>query len=437
MEKLKLSSEFLGKKEGPMGFKASLKKPHSLVVFWWIAWGFISILSLTDLFIPTAETYLVLSIFIFSLWGGGKLAHCSVQETTSQSDATEIQTRKTFNYLYYLSALFLFLVLSIVVFRCYFLMVKYIDPTIYRAIAFSTIEKVGEAFNNRLLENLYFLISSPMLLFLTIEGLVSFWENSEVKKLAIALLINGMDAFFRLGRVNIYMILLLVFFIFICSENKFYFFLKNKKREFGIFVFASLAILILGSLRGYSAIQQIKLFLIDYHTVGFSLFDHQLINPSSLLNTQLTYGRLTFGGLETMLTIILRQFDPSYYSPALLNSITLSKSVLVGIENPPTFIFNGIKYYNSFYTLLYTFYSDGRFLGVFIGGGILGYLVEYFYQSWQKNKKLIDGHFLILLISIVTMSIFVSQLEIMRTWMLIMLYLFIKFFLKSFLTRIL
>ncbi|MBC7429125.1 MAG: oligosaccharide repeat unit polymerase [Bacteriovorax sp.] len=393
--------------------------PLNIVITWWIFWGIISIFSFTGLYVPGVHTYIILGIFILSLFAGGKCVYFFKSKIASSPCCSELLVERNLNYSFNASIALLFAVLSVLVVRCQILVHQSFTPTVYRSFAFSTVSTVGTLFQNRILENLYFLISSPLLFFIALYALVEFWRKGTFKKLIIAFILNSMDAYIRLGRVNLYLMIVLFMIVFLISDYKIITFLKNKKKELLLIFVAFAGILYIGVQRGYSPTQQFKMFVIDYHTVGFDLFDHELKNPASALNTVRTYGRLSMGGLETIGTIIIRRFDKNYYSPALENSIKMAnESIVVGVENPPTVIFNGIKVYNSFYTLLYTFYSDGGYLGIIFGGIVLGFILEFFYQRWIQHHNILDAFFLILFISIGILSIFMSQLEIMRTWII-------------------
>lgn len=406
-----------------------IKRPINITIAWWVFWGFVSMFSLTGLYVPTQKTYLIWSLFVLSLFLGGKIARYVKIDIEQLNPERDRIVENILNLSYkILTSLFLIVLLFLIV-RSTFLLMASEDPPSYKFNAFSTLDRVGILFNNRTAENLYFLISSPVLFFLALFGLVDFWRNGKFQKLGSAFVLNGMDAYIRLGRVNLYMMILLFSIVFIMTNNHLVTFIRSKKKQLLVVFFTFISILVIGAQRGYTPSQQLKLFVIDYHTVGFTLFDHELKDKSSPLNSNTTYGRLSIGGLETILTIMIRRFDKDYYSPALANSIRMAdNSIIVGVEDPPTRIFKGVKVYNSFYTLLYTFYSDGGYLGIILGGIILGFLLEYFYRKFLIQGKVIDLFLLILVVSVVLLSIFMSQLEIMRTWIVLIVLIFLDFY---------
>lgn len=393
-----------------------LKNPLLVATVWWFWWGLISKLSLTGLGIPTNQTYIILSLFVVSLICGGLIVKLIPVENIKNRE-NSMCVEKNLNLLFKVFSYGLFVVLTILSVKCTRLLTGEGDTEGYKAIAFSTQTYIGLLFNSKNLENLYFFISSPLLFFVALWGLVDFWKNNNFKRLIIAFILNGMDAYIRLARVNIYMLIILFVFVLLFSDKKLIPLIKKKKKEFFIIFISFICIITIGFTRGYSTQQQLKMFAVDYHTVGFSLFDSELKNPQSPLNNNITYGRLFVGGLETSITIFIRQFNKNYFSPAYRNAIRLAQEdVLVGKIR-----------YNSFYTLLYTFYSDGRYLGVALGGILLGFYSNYYFNRWEKFKDSQDAFYLILVFSVMIMSIFISQLEIMRTWQVLILVWIVNF----------
>lgn len=407
--------------------KSIIQNPLNIVIAWWSLWGLVSVFSLTGLYVPSVKTYIVLGLFIIGLFVGGKLNKFLKSSTLPIDINSDKLTEKYLDLIFKTCSYILYFVLLFLTIKSAFLLSSGYDPLSYKVNAFSSANQVGILFNNRLAENVYFLISSPVLFFLALYGLADFWKNATFSKLIVAFVFNGMDAFIRMGRINLYMIIVLFVIIFIISDFRLILFIKKQLKQILLLLLAFSLILFIGAQRGHGPVKQIELFVIDYHTLGFSLFDHELKDKTSSLNTRTTYGRLSVGGLETIFTILIRQFNRDYYSPALENSIRMaSKSIVVGVENPPTSMFNGVKTYNSFYTLLYTFYSDGGILGVVLGGLVIGFLLEYFFIRWKHNQRILDALYLILLISVAILSIFMSQLEIMRTWMILFLLVFLS-----------
>jgi hypothetical protein len=135
------------------------------------------------------------------------------------------------------------------------------------------------------------------------------------------------------------------------------------------------------------------------------------------LNQKLTFGRLTFGGLESLVTIVIRRFDRTYNSPALENAVKMSEYSALGFD-----LIDGkklAKSFNSYYTILYTFYSDGRFLGLFLGGVLLSVLLSAFFTAWRTAGTIEPLVWIFFLLSVGIFGIFVSTFELMRSWQMV------------------
>lgn len=384
-----------------------LRNPITIVILWWGIWGFLSIFGLSRLPVPTLKTYIILLLFIFSFWIGSLLVEkFNLPFVKSKIDESY---ERILTLLFHWSAGIMTILLSIVTARSLYFF-SFTPGWAYKRLAFTNSDHIGFLFKYKILENLYFFVSSPLLFYLLLFGLSDFWKNKKIKYLIIAIILNSLDAFVRLARINSYLIIVLFIIVCFLSHLKVIEFLKKAKSLVFILLATFVSMIGVGVSRGYS-FKQLQAFFIEYHTLGFALFDYELKNPLSSLNQQTTFGRLTLGGLETYFTILIRQFDKNYMSPALYNSINFSVN----------YTEIGKATYNSYYTLLYTFYSDGGFFGVFIGGFLLGFTLKLFYEKWLHTNQIINLFYVLILLIILILSIFMSQLEIMRTWSLLIL----------------
>lgn len=393
--------------------------PISICCIWWLSWLFISCFSFTGIFRPSLSTQVITTVFVISMFIG---AHIPAARHMARCGLVSSSERKLYFKLLKICFVASCVILAIIG-GPYFIrslyMLATMDGNTFKSTAFSTTETVGLLFGNRLIENLYFFISSPLLLYVLIYGIASFFVERKMRPFALGLFFNVMDAVLRLARASVYIVILLFLVMLVSSHVKIRISRRNRRILVGSLVLSFILILAVGVNRGTALSRQAELFVIDYQTTGFALFDSELVDPKSPLNTERTNGRLTIGGLETVLTLAIRQFDRQYYSPALANAIRMSQYKEVGVEDPPTPQFNGKKVYNSFYTLLYTFYSDARWVGIILGGLVLGVVIGGFWYRYSATGELWDYMWLILAVFICIISILISQLEIMRTWMVI------------------
>ncbi len=406
-----------------------------LCIFWWLFWLSISTLSLTGLQVTTPKTVFISCLFITSMLLGTKLNLAKTKIELKPANDDFVQ--KVFYFIYIIS-----MAVTLYTTGFYSLkanaMLSIFSTTDFKSVAFSLPNYTGLLFENTLLESLFFFASGPCILFLLCYSFSLLHLKRRLFPLAITFIICFLDSYLRMARTNLYtFIICILLYVIIEVHNK----TSRKKIAYiltaGFFILSVIFYIgikrteIINQTISTNLKKQIELFVIDYHTVGFALFDKKVSDPDSDLNQKTTYGRLTLGGIETVATLLYRQYDKSYYNPALKNAIDFSTYEIVGFEDNPTPMFNGIKRYNNFYTLLYTFFSDFGYFGIFIGGLILGFLLHYFEVLYNESKEIMPLMSLYLCAYITILSIQLSQLEIMRTWLLVGL-LLIVFYLDKF-----
>jgi oligosaccharide repeat unit polymerase len=395
--------------------------PVSLMILWWGTWVWIATFKLTGIFPPTVQVQLMVLTMIGGFMVGGLLPKRFVLQTDAPvPDTLELHFDRVSKWIALIAGL------MVVPAFIRGLIGMNVLKEAYKSMAFGTPETPGYIFRSNAVESLYFLISPPLVLLLLIFGIAIYFQNGRGRVLAWALVLTLMDSIMRFSRVNIYMSCILIFaagLIYVAAPGTTWRRLKEISVRLGT-LSAVLAVLTsivvgIGVIRNDRVIRELKeqfdIYVIDYHTMGFSFIDSDLENPKSDINTKLTYGRLTFGGLESLATIVIRRFDHRYYSPALENAVKFSANRLAGFRRDNAT--NVPKLYNSYYTIVYTFYSDARYWGLFFGGLALGWLTMLAYRSWLQARRLEPLVWTLFFLSIVLLGIFVSPLEITRTWL--------------------
>lgn len=389
--------------------------PIKIISLWYLALLALATFSTTGLYPPSLHTQIICLTMIVGFNAAVFLKESSWFKVQTNPEVMEKSLRLLFTF----SAILQFILVIFYFGKSIFMLMEIKDPSTYKVVAFSTTEAVGKLFESRMIENLYFLISSPLLLFTMIYGIAVYIGRNQVWPFVIGLFLSTMDGTMRLARINIYCAIVLLIFMLLLKKRNALNSWSSKLKPLIIIALVGAMIVGIGSRRRYNLANQIELFLVDYHTVGFTLFDLEVKNPESVLNKQMTYGRLFFGGLETIGTIGIRQFDKNYMSPALNNAIVMGENRITGVEKVPSITFKGIKRHNSFYTILYTLYSDGRYIGLFLGGLVIGWFLKLYYRRWLADNSTYSLLWVILITNTMIFSVFISQLEIMRTWMLI------------------
>jgi oligosaccharide repeat unit polymerase len=404
--------------------------PVSMTILWWGGWLWVATFSFTGIFLPSERAIICTMVFLMGLtigpWFARRPPSDEVPFVAKPAHEEQFVRKFAKAFPWLLGATAAMVVPPFV--RALIGLANY-KSYIFKAEAFGTPDRPGLIFRSNLLESLYFTLSGPLLLALLVFGMALYFTTGRKRELVAGVIFNVLDAIMRLGRVNIYMVCL---FIALGTAMMFGVRKANKalvrpllKRIAGIAVVAAvLLVLILqigfarqGTRTGYLT-DHFRVYVIEYHTIGFALFDSKVKDPESDLNRKLTYGRLTLGGLESLVTVVIRRFTRDYNSPALENAVKMTQDAVVGVESVDGKQFP--KSFNSYYTILYTFYSDGRLVGMFLGGLMLGYLLAAFYAAWRTTGAIEPLTWIFFILSVGIFGIFVSTLELMRTWMMAM-----------------
>lgn len=404
--------------------------PLSMTIVWWGFWLWIATFSFTGMFPPDEKMICITLTMLTGLAVGAFAAPrppATAMPLRLLSERHEPFYRR-FTKVYPWALGFSLLLVVPVFIRGLFGLVKF-GTTDYRSYAFGTPERVGWLFQSNILESLYFIISGPLFLGILLIGMALFFMTGRGHVLMAGVGLSMMDGLLRLGRANIYMVGLLgaisaTLILGLRKSNPDLIARLMRKMRFAAILMGVLFVFLAWisvfrsdkSMRNIS--DQFNIFVVDYHTVGFTLFGRELENPQSDVRTKLTYGRLTFGGLDSLLAIAIRRFDRSYNCPALVNMMRMTEPQVVGYEKGKAEKIE--KTYNSYYTILYTLYSDGRFLGLFLGGLALGFLMTYFYTWWRTRGELEPLVWVLFLLSVCILGIFVSTLENMRSWLVVL-----------------
>jgi oligosaccharide repeat unit polymerase len=111
---------------------------------------------------------------------------------------------------------------------------------------------------------------------------------------------------------------------------------------------------------------------IDYHTIGFSIFDHDIMRPDSLLHRP-SYGRSSLGAIDRLAVRFLRLFGSEKVAQSEWNGATLQTHRIIGrnADGAP-------MHYNAFGTVFYSLYRDGGILMCIFGATIFGFYLARF-----------------------------------------------------------
>jgi oligosaccharide repeat unit polymerase len=419
-----------------------LINPASIIIFWWCFWLWISNFGLTGFFIPSAKTQVMVLVMVSAVFLGSQLASAKQREATLVARINE-RILQNERYLFGLNILFA-PIIGFLFFRALPALLSG-NPVVYRSLAFSGNDELGSAFRDSYSLFLFHLLISPVIFFSLLAGLVLFFQKGRKRLLLVSLVLVSIEAIMMMGRFNFYYIL-----VFIVLN---YLFLSRReppapalpqtekvhpppvfhRSKIKILLAVALLLILLIFLSVYrgenytGVFTTLKKISVDYHTVGFVLFDLELSNPFSRLNTRLSYGRSSLGGVDTLLSIILRRLDKTIIPIAGESGIYFDERRIVGEDregNPITA--------NAFYTILYSLYFDGRYLTVVLVPLLFGYFLTSQYLSWLKNGSLDNLILLILLIYLGIFSLFQSPVEGIKFWAALLLVVGMKKFSLAF-----
>jgi oligosaccharide repeat unit polymerase len=112
--------------------------------------------------------------------------------------------------------------------------------------------------------------------------------------------------------------------------------------------------------------------LIDYHTVSFSIFDHDIKQPDSMLHNP-SYGRSSLGSIDRFLVRVLSAFGIQKAAASDLNGAALHGNRIVG-RSPD----GSVIEYGAFGTVFYSLFRDGGVALCILASVIFGFLMARF-----------------------------------------------------------
>jgi oligosaccharide repeat unit polymerase len=383
--------------------------PVAMVSVWWCGLLWISTLSLTGLNVPSVYTQVSVIILVAS-YSLGAIVFKSHKVLPLRSSHTEYKIIKRYYVLFKYGLLLLLPVLLYLAIKSYNISQTLEHVSLMRGLSFGD-ERLW--FSKRLLV-LYMLVVGPLLTLGIMVGSVLFVKYNSKTILIIAIILAVLDSYIFLGR-GVY--LKLIFSLVLC-----YIFFRNQNQQ-SIKRFLFLCISIAVILISFISVSTKRDILADmfepyyyyknairYFNVGFVLFDQELLNENSTLNTHYSFGLGTFGGFTKITGIVIRRFIPDFeWLPVKTDKDHFVPKVVgfdVRTRQP--------IYANAFFTIMYTFYKDFGVLGLLICPFVLGYLSSKYYllRNDQINSAITYG----LIMSIMFFSVQMSQIESFEIW---------------------
>ena len=156
---------------------------------------------------------------------------------------------------------------------------------------------------------------------------------------------------------------------------------------------------------GGDALGALQRYIVGYHLIGFSFYDHQLHDANSILHVH-SFGRSSLGFLDQMLEAAAKIVGVGYQASSFENATFNDQPVDIGLHE--------IKEFNAFGTLLFSLYRDFHLVGVLAGGFAYGALATH--ALYRSPGNWACGVLFMILASSWMMGMMVNPLEQAYFW---------------------
>jgi oligosaccharide repeat unit polymerase len=401
----------------------------AVIILWWCFWLWVANFRLTGLLAPGPRTQAMVLIMLASVFLGSLFVFTKTRPSAAVAKSN-VNIRHNGRYLLWLNILYLTIVAFLLV-RALPLLLSG-DPVEYRAAAFGSLDAPSPVFGGGYLQFLFELLILPVIFISLVIGLILYFRYRRKALLLLSLILMTMEAALMLGRFNFFYMVVLAPLTYILTGQR-------RPPEPGVpaaagqpetaktpgrsktmmimavgLLLALVTLLAVSVLRGKKNVDFMTLFrktIVEYHTVGFVLFDQELSVPTSRLNTRMSYGRSVLGGLDTLVAVFLRRVNPDLVPMAGENGAHMAVPREVGNDEMGEPVLA-----NAFYTVLYSLYFDGRYLAVILIPFVFGIFLGRSYLDWLKNGSLAGLALLLVLMYAGIFSLFQSPAESLRFW---------------------
>jgi oligosaccharide repeat unit polymerase len=355
-----------------IGIIAAKRFPITILIItsWWYFWLFVSSFSLTGLKIPSLETYGVYMSMLLS-FSIGSFAFSANRINKNSNDInglalTKISKKNNLRidllvkFLIFIAApvVFYYLIKSILIMR------SSTDLDFFRGAVFGDQDTDSIIFGPGWIAYLFNTIIMSSIYIGMFVGSFVFVLNGRKKLFVISSILMIASGIMMLGRFNIYLVLVFLVICLLLKKSKIIYKIKNLIITLMIFIAPMFAI---GAARGIDDVdKQVAMFVVDYHSLGFSLFDNELFTPESSLNSKDKFGFASLGIIENSFFILFRKLGLTDRLGSVADVDLNSFRDLSGDESDP-------KFYNAYGTIVYSMYYDGKIVFVIFLSLIFGY----------------------------------------------------------------
>lgn len=224
-------------------------------------------------------------------------------------------------------------------------------------------------------------------------------------KLTLLLCVFNMLAFSYLWQVNyplIHLFWFLVFHSLIQAHRR-----GRFDRRTMLIVLVLFATLLASAANrfGGDVLGGLQRYIVGYHLIGFSFYDHQYLDPNSILHLH-SFGRSSLGFLDQVLEALSKMIGATYKAASSDNSTYNNDAIDIGVGE--------IKEFNAFGTLLFSLYRDFHIVGILVGGFVYGAAATN--ALYRSASNWLWGALFIMLASAWMMGMMVNPLEQAYFW---------------------
>ena len=377
------------------------------IAIWWLTWLFISMFSFTGLNKPALESFFYVVAFVFFFYIGSKCVFISSKKSLSIKYKPFDIRKFKFGFRIFFIIVFI-IVVPVAIFSTSKLLTM--PASEYRILIFKSSDEGGALLGSDRFNLIYTLFIRPLIWILIAYGLWLQNRTNEAKYLWLPLIIGTLDSLIFFGRFFFYEYFIALYFIGIMNTNPH----LNKniknlkiKKEYIFLLLAMTVIFFTVMTNDELLILKIfEMLVVDYHTIGFIFFSEEVTNLNSFSNMHIGFGSGTLMAIYRYITLILHYIFPTWEYPDFMSAISY-RNEFVNLSNDGS----NVNVYNAYYTILTTFYYDGRLVGIAIGAFMIGLALKYFLHQYTLFKNLSSFIMILLISQMMIFSIFQSRIE--------------------------
>lgn len=409
-----------------------LLNPISLVGGMWLILLFFSTKGIGGLYTPHLSTILLgVTVAIFIAFGA--------MFSLAPPPSSDIILEKNLTIL---NALFILLCVVPVAIAFSNFLITVLTKGYYYYLYTTRIESVdrslsaGGAFNSTILAK----VTRPIIYFYTFTAISYLVLKGNRRLILNSLITLLLISIIFTSRADSLVLIIPILFLFPLLVRDNYFknkaFYKKIKRMFLLLAFIIISVFIWISLSraGEKSLYETFIhYVLNYHTVGFILFDIAYNDTTSFIHEMTGYGLITFSSLGFVFQQIFNFLGIDFVSPAITFRSEVGVPVDVGR------LLNGSKDYelNAFYTFMGPVYTDFGEIGIFIISFFYGFFLMRCYLGFIKYRDVYNLSLLLFLMWTGYNSLLQSALSTDYWWfILVFIFVFNKVKLLSFKMRL-